>query len=252
MTGTPGHILLSIGGGDVVVRPLLSRGFRERGGGLAVQQVGNAASKLINVRIANNTITGAVGTAYGPGVSHRRRDGDNFGLRSPGTRRRRLVRPMAVASMSLARRLGCWWRTPPFTRTRWSRPLRRHSVAGSLTIANSVTTVRSSTITNNIAGNTVSLAGYGGNIHRQAPISVENSIVADGAAALGITANCNESVDFSGRNIVSDTTCGAANASRSISDPLLGPLVTTTSGTDFRMPALTSPALDAAVGCARG
>jgi uncharacterized repeat protein (TIGR01451 family) len=78
---------------------------------------------------------------------------------------------------------------------------------------------------------------------------VENSIVADGAAALGITANCSGSVDFSGRNIVSDTTCGAANASRSITNPLLGPLVTTNSGTDFRMPALASPALDAAVGC---
>jgi len=67
VTGTFGHILLSIGGGDVVVRDLALQGASANGGGgLAVQQVGNAASKLIDVRIANNTITGAVGTAYGP------------------------------------------------------------------------------------------------------------------------------------------------------------------------------------------
>ena len=98
-----------------------------------------------------------------------------------------------------------------------------------MTIANSVTTVRSSTITSNIAGNTVSLAGYGGTSTGKLRYPVENSIVAGGTAAPGLAwrRTANESVDFSGRNIVSDTTCGAANASRSISDPLLGPLVTT-------------------------
>ena len=249
VTGTPGHILLSIGGGDVVVRDLALQGASANGGGgLAVQQVGNAASKLINVRIANNTITGAVGTAYGPvyliagemEITRSSITGNSTtsagqanggGIYVAGASTRLLVENSTIHANSVVSTS-----TGSFG-------------GGIMTIANSVTTIRSSTITSNIAGNTVSLAGQGGNFHRQAPLSVENSIVADGAAALGITANCSGSVDFSGRNIVSDTTCGAANASRSITNPLLGPLVTTNSGTDFRMPALASPALDAAVGC---
>ena len=248
VTGTFGHILLSIGGGDVVVRDLALQGASANGGGgLAVQQVGNAASKLIDVRIANNTITGAVGTAYGPvyliagemeilrssitgNSTTTAGQASGGGIYVAGASTRLLVENSTIHANSVVSSSASFG-------------------GGIMTIANSVTTVRSSTITNNIAGNTVSLAGYGGNIYRQAPISVENSIVAGGTAALAsLAANCNESVDFSGRNIVSDTTCGAANASRSISDPQLGPLVTT-SGTDYRVPALTSPALDAAVGC---
>ena len=249
VTGTFGHILLSIGGGDVVVRDLALQGASANGGGgLAVQQVGNAASKLIDVRIANNTITGAVGTAYGPvyliagemeilrssitgNSTTTAGQASGGGIYVAGASTRLLVENSTIHANSVVSTS-----TGSFG-------------GGIMTIANSVTTIRSSTITSNIAGNTVSLAGQGGNFHRQAPLSVENSIVADGAAALGITANCSGSVDFSGRNIVSDTTCGAANASRSITNPLLGPLVTTNSGTDFRMPALASPALDAAVGC---
>ena len=248
VTGTPGHILLSIGGGDVVVRDLALQGASANGGGgLAVQQTGNAASKLINVRIANNIITGAGGPAYGPvyliagemEITRSSITGNSTttagqasggGIYVAGATTRLLVENSTIHANSVVSSSASFG-------------------GGIMTIANSVTTVRSSTITNNIAGNTVSLAGYGGNIYRQAPISVENSIVAGGTAALAsLAANCNESVDFSGRNIVSDTTCGAANASRSISDPQLGPLVTT-SGTDYRVPALTSPALDAAVGC---
>ena len=249
VTGTFGHILLSIGGGDVVVRDLALQGASANGGGgLAVQQVGNAASKLINVRIANNTITGAVGTAYGPvyliagemeilrssitgNSTTTAGQASGGGIYVAGASTRLLVENSTIHANSVVSTS-----TGSFG-------------GGIMTIANSVTTIRSSTITSNIAGNTGSLAGQGGSFHRQAPLSVENSIVADGAAALGITANCSGSVDFSGRNIVSDTTCGAANASRSITNPLLGPLVTTNSGTDFRMPALASPALDAAVGC---
>ena len=249
VTGTFGHILLSIGGGDVVVRDLALQGASANGGGgLAVQQVGNAASKLIDVRIANNTITGAVGTAYGPvyliagemeilrssitgNSTTTAGQASGGGIYVAGASTRLLVENSTIHANSVVSTS-----TGSFG-------------GGIMTIANSVTTIRSSTITSNIAGNTGSLAGQGGSFHRQAPLSVENSIVADGAAALGITANCSGSVDFSGRNIVSDTTCGAANASRSITNPLLGPLVTTNSGTDFRMPALASPALDAAVGC---
>ncbi|MEZ5118759.1 MAG: choice-of-anchor Q domain-containing protein [Candidatus Nanopelagicales bacterium] len=248
VTGTPGHILLSIGGGDVVVRDLALQGASANGGGgLAVQQVGNAASKLTNVRIANNTITGAVGTAYGPvyliaGEMEILRSSitgnsttsagqvQGGGIYVAGATTRLLVENSTVHANSAVSSSASFG-------------------GGLMALNNSVTTVRSSTITDNIAGNTVSLAGYGGNIHRQAQISVENSIVANGAAALGSTANCSGSVDFSGRNIVSDNTCGAANASRSITNPLLGPLVTTTGGTDFRVPASASPALDAAVGC---
>ena len=250
VTGTFGHILLSIGGGDVVVRDLALQGASANGGGgLAVQQVGNAASKLIDVRIANNTITGAVGTAYGPVYLIA---GEMEILRSSITGNSTTTAGQASGGGIYV--AGASTRLLVENSTIHANSVVSTSSSGSfgggiMTIANSVTTIRSSTITSNIAGNTVSLAGQGGNFHRQAPLSVENSIVADGAAALGITANCSGSVDFSGRNIVSDTTCGAANASRSITNPLLGPLVTTTSGTDFRMPALTSPALDAAVGC---
>ncbi len=248
VTGTPGHILLSIGGGDVVLQDLALQGASANGGGgLAVQQVGNSASKLINVRIANNTVTGAAGTAYGPVYLIA---GEMEITRSSIT---------GNSTTSAGQVLGGGiYVTGPTTRLLVENSTIHGNSAisssasfggGIMALNNSVTTVRSSTITNNIAGNTVSLAGYGGNIYRQAPISVENSIVADGAAALGTTANCSGPVDFSGRNIVSDNTCGAANASRSVTAPLLGPLVATSDGTDFRVPALTSPALDAAVGC---
>ena len=109
MTGTrvDGHILLSIGGGDVVVRDLALRGASANGGGgLAVQQVGSAASKLINVRIANNGSHHRCGRpAHGPVylIAGGMMEINGLQMDHRGTRRPRLVRPMAVASTSPAR-----------------------------------------------------------------------------------------------------------------------------------------------------
>ena len=111
MTGTPGHILLSIGGGDVVVRDLALQGLPRMGAvAWRFKDGQRSESKLINVRITNNIITCA-GARLRSGVSHRRRDGDNASSITGNPRRRRLVRPAAVASTSPARPPGCWWRT---------------------------------------------------------------------------------------------------------------------------------------------
>ena len=85
--------------------------------------------------------------------------------------------------------------------------------------------MRGSTIANNTATNDGSIAAYGGNLFafNGAPITVENSIVSGGVSDLTTFNNCFNAVSFSGRNIVSDATCGPAGPSITIADPLLTP-----------------------------
>ncbi len=112
-------------------------------------------------------------------------------------------------------------------------------------------TVRGSTIANNTATNDGSIAAYGGNLFafNGAPITVENSIVSGGISDLANYNNCFNAVSFSGRNIVSDGTCGPAGPSITIADALLSPLAANGGPTDSRRPAVGSPAVDAAAAC---
>ncbi len=251
VTGTPGHILFAIGGGDVVIRDLAMQGATAtNGAGLAIQQTGPAASKLIGVRVANNSITAGVSQGYGPVYV---------------TAGEMEIRDSSITGNS-TRSSGNVWGGGVFVYGSGTRLLVENSTIHGNTVTstasnaygggiastfNSTTTIRSSTITNNTAANTSSISGLGGNLLRDAPMTVENSIVSGGAAAFSTYLNCYGPIDFTGRNLVSDTTCGAATANRLITDPQLGPIADNGGGTDTRAPSVSSPALDAATSCAR-
>lgn len=79
-------------------------------------------------------------------------------------------------------------------------------------------------------------------------VEVQDSVVANPISGTNCAAG-GRLPDFLGKNLIDDTSCGAASASRTIGDALLGPLADNTGPTDTRVPAPGSPALDAASSC---
>lgn len=250
VTGTPGHVLFRIDGGDVGISDLALQGASSAtgGGGLAVYQTGNAATTLTRVRIADNKITGvpqAFGPIYLTAGEMAVRDSEISGNSTASSSGN--AHGGAVYAIGASTRLN-------ITNT----TVHGNSVTsgsssfggGVFASSGSTVTIRSSTISKNTAANTVSVSATGGNIYVfNASMSLENSIVSEGASALANTANCSGMPTFIGRNIVSDTTCGLQSPSRTITDPLLAPLADNSGNTNTRLPVRTGPAVDAAAGC---
>lgn len=109
--------------------------------------------------------------------------------------------------------------------------------------------IRNSTITgNSVAG--AGISGNGGNLFNGGSLTVTDSIIAEGSTPQAAYRNCaGNAITFTGKNVISDTTCGAANANRIIAPAQLGPLQDNGGPTNTRSHALTSPAFDASPTC---
>jgi len=250
LTGTPNHILIAISGGDVGLQDLSLQGATAtNGGGLAIQQTANAATRLLRVRVADNRITNGVSSGYGPVYVF----AGEMEIRDSS------ITGNSTTSSSQVLGGGVYAYGASTKLLIVNSTIHANSVTttsstsyggGVATVNGAVSTVRASTITDNTAGNTVSISGIGGNLYAVgAGMTVENSVIAGGAAAWGKYANCSDFITFTGRNIVSDTTCGTADATRSITDPQLSALAENPVGTDSRSPAVTGPAINAAPTC---
>jgi CSLREA domain-containing protein len=249
VTGTPNHILFSLTGGDIVLRDFSLQGATAtNGSGLAIQQTSNAATQLIGVRVADNRSTNGVSNLYGAiYVTAGEMEIRNSSITGNATTSSGQVVGGGVFVTGASTRLLVENSTVHGNTVTTTSS---NSFGGGIASINgAVTTIRSSTITNNSALNTASISGTGGNLYRESPMTVENSIVAGGVAAFSTYANCFSGITFTGRNIVSDTTCGAAGATRVIADPQLGALSDNGGGTDSRAPAVGSPAINAAPAC---
>jgi hypothetical protein len=256
ITGTPGHGMFTIGGGDVDLQDLAIQGGRTTAGGagLAIYQTANAATTLTRVRVVDNRVTG-VPAAYGPLYL------------SAGEI---TITDSEISGNSAASTLtnaygGALYLSNTGTRATIvnstihsnSATSASNSYGGAImTFAGTTVVIRSSTIANNVTANTASISATGGNFYAQGSVAIENSIVSGGVAGSPSWANCYSPVagafTFSGRNIVSDATCGADSATRTIADPQLGALADNGGQTNSVLPASTSPAVDAVVSCAPG
>jgi len=112
--------------------------------------------------------------------------------------------------------------------------------------------MKSTTLANNTAASSGSISTSGGNLWSSGatPVTIQNSIIANGSARFPGTNNCAATTPtFVERNIISDASCGAAAANRTIADPLLLPVANNGGPTNSRALGTGSPAIDAAGSC---
>jgi hypothetical protein len=251
VTGSPGHILIGIGGGDIQIRDLALQGATSNGSGygLAILQNGNAATTLERVRVVGNSVTGSstVGaplwlaagemTVRNSEVSGNTATSTSTSAFGAGIYMQGLTTALTVENSTIHGNTataggGSAW-------------------GGGLMVGSGTATIRSSTITSNVATNSVSISASGGNVYASSGgVTIRDSIVAFGVADLTGFGNCQGSPTFQGRNIVSDISCGAASATLTVADPKLGLLQDNGGGTNSRTPAPGSPALNALPTCA--
>lgn len=250
VTGTPGHGLIGITGGDVVMRDIALQGASlNLGWGAAVLQNGNAVTILDGVRVVNNTVTG-LSTVSAPVYLSA---GDMI------IRNSEISGNTSTSTSTSAQGSGIYVQGASTRLFLENSTIHGNTATaggssswgGGLMVVSGTATVTSSTITNNTVANTVSSSASGGNIYAAAGgVTIRDSIVAGGKAALASTANCQGLPTLQGKNIVSDATCGAASATLLVADPKLGPLQDNGGGTNSRSPQSGSPALDALPVCA--
>jgi len=251
ITGTPGHILVGIAGGDVTLRDLaLQDGSATGGGGLAVTQTGPAATQLIRVRVSGHSVNSPLGSVNAPvAVTAGEMSIVESTISGNTTKSADNVFGGAVYAYGPSTRVEIVNSTISNNTSRTVGGEARGG--GVMSTLGAQVRVLGSTIANNTAADDSSIAAYGGNLFafNGAPITVENSIVSGGVSDLAQYNNCFNAVSFSARNIVSDGTCGAAGPTITIADPLLAPLAANGGPTDSRRPAAGSPAVDAAAAC---
>ncbi len=221
ITGTPGHILVGIGGGDVTLRDLALQDASSTGvGGLGVFQTGPAATRLIRVRVSGHSVSRPIGDAYAPVYV----SGGEMSVIDSAITGNTTKTPDDVNGGALYA-YGDGTKVSILNSTISNNTSISTGAPGSLVHGGAVmstqkatVTISGSTIANNTATNDGSIAAYGGNLFAfdAAPITVDNSIVSGGVSDLTTYNNCFNDVFFTGRNIVSDTTCGAAGPSITI------------------------------------
>ena len=117
--------------------------------------------------------------------------------------------------------------------------------------SNGTTTIRNSTITNNVSGNGPSGAG----IYAGGTVYLRNSIVANNRDNDGATADANCLVVpgglllYSGTNLSNDDSCGSAATNTVIANPVLAPLANNGGPTKTHALTESSPAIDAGTSC---
>lgn len=220
VTGGAGSLGLAQSGGTVTLDKVRVTGISAVGAGATYGPV-SATSGTLTVRdseISGNTTTSTGGTAWGGAIAL---------YSATATVINSTLVDNIVTGPTGAHGAGIW--------------------AGQ----DSVVSVTSSTI----AGNSRVGPGYGGAIFHNSggagSVEVQGSVL---TAAPGSTP-CNSGgvsklPQFLGQNIIQDTSCGAASATRTIANPALGALADNGGPTNTRSPGAGSPAIDAIVGCA--
>ncbi|WP_395694401.1 choice-of-anchor Q domain-containing protein [Nocardioides sp.] len=242
------HAMLLVSSGIAVVSGVTVTGATG-GGALAVNQSGGDLT-LKAVRVTKN-IASAAGAAYGPVYSVNGtltvRDSEISGNSTTST-----------SSSAWGGGLSLYGSTVTVLNT---------TIAGNSAVGasgqgalgggvwaglNSNVTITSSTV----AGNTVSsTSAYGAGIYQNSGGSgsteVKDSIVALPLGATSCTGGVGSKMPvFLGRNLLDDTSCGAAGATRTIAPAGLTALADNGGQTNTRAPAPGSPAINAASTCA--
>jgi hypothetical protein len=241
--GVP-HGMLAISAGVVTVGGVTISGATGGAGALAVSQTGGALT-LDRIRVTGNLASG-VGATYGPVYIQ----GGTMTLRDS-----------EVSANSTTSTSSSGWGGAVSvyngTVTVVNSTLAGNTVAGASTAhgggvwagKDSLVTITSSTI----AGNTVNAPSrFGAGVFQitggTGSIEVSDSILAD---PKGVT-NCSgggKAPSFANRNLIDDTSCGAASATRTIAAAQLGDLEDNGGTTNTRVPGAGSPAIDAASVC---
>lgn len=105
--------------------------------------------------------------------------------------------------------------------------------------------VRRSTIVGNSVQGVIS--SLGPTISNSGQLTIEDSVIGEGVASGSQPAdNCidDKPITFIGKNVISDESCGLANANRIVAPLGLGPATTNAKGTVSRVPAVGSAAID--------
>lgn len=241
--GVP-HGILTINGGVVTISGLTIAGATGVGGALAIYQTGGSVT-LDRIRVTGINATGAGGTyapVYVNGGTMTMRDSEVSGNSTTST-------SLAGWGGALAVHDG--------TVTVVNSTLAGNTVAGASGALgggvwagmDSVVTITSSTI----ADNTMSGPGrYGAGVFQTSggtgSIEIGESILAEPKGVTNCSAGGKAPV-FVGRNLIDDSSCGAASASRLVEPAQLGALSDNGGPTNTRVPDAGSPTIDASSSC---
>ena len=239
------HAMLLVSSGIVTVSGVTVTGATG-GGALAVNQSGGDLT-LHGIRVTNNTATSA-GAAYGPVYSINAtmtlQDSEISGNSTTSSSSNAWGGGLSVYSSTVT-----VLNTTISGNTLASGP--SQAVGGGVWAGpNSTVTLTSSTV----AGNTLAGASrYGAGVFQSmggtGSIEVTDSILALPQGASNCAGGGKTPV-FLGRNLLDDTSCGAAAATRTIGPALLAPLADNGGQTNTQVPAPESLALNAASTCA--
>lgn len=234
------NILFMITGGDVTIQDLSIRGVTTTAYSAAIVQAGSATSTLRGVSIADSTwkTYAPVTVAQGSMTIDRssitgnttRADADDAfaGVHSQWAGTRVTITDSTIAGNTAEG---------------------KNAYAAVTARGAGEVIVRRSTIAGNaLQGVTM---GTGSNLYVDGPMTLPDSVVADPLAALPFPAlNCfgTQAVTLTGRNVVSDDSCGAAGDAMIVADARLHPMLVGATGTVIRPLRGGSPAIDA-VGC---
>lgn len=238
------HGMLIVNSGIVAVSGLTITGATG-GGALAVSQSGGDLT-LDGIRVTGNT-TSIGGGAYGPvylnGGTLKLRNSEISGNSTTSTSTQGWGGGLSIYSGTV---------------TVINSTIVGNTIAGSSSAVgggvwagmNSNVTITSSTI----GGNTVSAPSRFGSAVFQTTggtgsVEITDSVLAE---PIGVT-NCSaggKMPTFLGKNLLDDTSCGAAAATRTIAPALLGSLANNGGQTNTRVPNVGSPAINAASTCA--
>lgn len=240
------HAMVLVTSGVVTVSGVTVTGATG-GGALAVNQSGGDLT-LRGIRVTGNDAT-AAGSAYGPVYTMNGtltvRDSEISGNSTTSTSSSAWGGGLAVYSSTV---------------TVLNTTIADNSlVAGSSqAIGGGVWAGQNSTVIltgSTVAGNTMSaMASFGAGITQSAGgsggVEVSDSVLALPHGATNCTANPGAKIPvFLGRNLVDDTSCGAAAATRTIAPAKLGDLADNGGQTNTRVPMTGSPAINAASTC---
>lgn len=240
-TGGP-HGMLFMPSGIVTVSGVTITGATG-GGALGVWQQGGALT-LEGIRVTNNT-TSVAGVAYGPVY----------------TQATMVLRDSEISGNSTTSTSSNGWggglSVYDGTVTVINSTIVGNTVAGAQAGGGGVSAEPNSTVSitsSTIAGNTVSAGSkFGAGIYQKAggtgSVEVSESVVSNPVGVTNCSAGGKMPV-FLGKNLLDDTSCGAASATRTIAPANLAALADNGGQTNTRVPAVGSPAINAASTCA--
>jgi len=239
------HVMVAVTSGIVTVSGMTVTGASGASGALAVNQIGGVLT-LDRMRISGNNASGGGGT-YAPvyvyNATMNVRDTEISGNTTTSTLGSTYGGGLAVYSGTVTV-VNSTIADNAVSATEWGYG------GGVWAGQNSLITVTASTIAGNTVGAPNRLgSGFFQHTGGTGSIEVADSIVADPKGVTNCSAGGKLPV-FLARNLLEDTSCGVASATRTIANAQLGALSDNGGGTRTRVPGANSPAIDAASACA--